>query len=383
MVTTSPVLNQPSAVHRFVALVAQVRRRRPRGRAPRARPWSRRPRGGCARPRRRGACSTNGHRVALRGAQSELCSCVARAQAALDAARWCRGGSSRSSPSACITSRPWRFWKPSISAGGAAEPPMTMVRIAERSQRLGSLIEERQDAEPDGGHAAGEGHLLARPSGRAASAGRGAGPGKTSLAPARTPRTAGPRRWRGTSGTTGRTVSSSLTASVSAMHAAIEWSTRGAVAVDDALGVPRGAGGVADHRRLPLVELRGRRTRSDSRCEQLLVVERRCRGAAPARGQRPSSKTTTFSKQRAVCERPGRAAGASGRRRGSGPPRGWRCTRSRSGGAAGSACAARRPWSGRRSRARGGGCGSTPAWPRGRPAARPDERARWRGARCA
>ena len=36
-----------------------------------------------------------------------------------------------------MTRNPWRFWKPSIKAGGAADPPMTMRRSADRSQRLG------------------------------------------------------------------------------------------------------------------------------------------------------------------------------------------------------------------------------------------------------
>ncbi len=70
-------------------------------------------------------------------------------------------------PQAWVTTSPWRFSKPSIIAGGAAEPPTIIdacgrgpsvfLRLPRRPPRRDRMrIERGQDAQPDGRHARGE-----------------------------------------------------------------------------------------------------------------------------------------------------------------------------------------------------------------------------------
>ena len=89
-----------------------------------------------------------------------------------------------------------------IIARGAAEPPMTIVRSVEQipaaRARASSIAE---DADPDRRHAGGDRDALAASqSARAATPGRGCGPGNTIFAPTISAGVrVGPRRWRGTS----------------------------------------------------------------------------------------------------------------------------------------------------------------------------------------
>ena len=94
-----------------------------------------------------------------------------------------------------------------MSAGGAAEPPITIVRIDERSQRFGSASSSGEDADPDGGHAGRDGDALARHEVEQRD-GIEVRPPKTSFAPEATAANGRPHAAAWNIGTTGRTTSS-------------------------------------------------------------------------------------------------------------------------------------------------------------------------------
>ena len=140
------------------------------------------------------------------------------------------------------------------------------------------------------------------------------------------------------------------------------------VAVDDALGVARRAGRVADHRGRVLVE-RGpvevgrprRRGAPRSRACRRGRAGRRRRMTMTCADARDALRELLEERQERAVDEDDAC-----------PPRGARCSRSRSGAGAGSACGRRAPIMRRaRSTPRGAGGGSTRASRRGRPACTP------------
>ena len=118
-------------------------------------------------------------------------------------------------PHAWVTVMPWRAWKPSIIEAGAAEPPITIERIDVRSQRFASS--SRSARMPS--------QIVGTPAARvtfsadirsSSDPGARCGPGKTIFAPDATAANGRPHAFAWNIGTTGRTASPSLTASVSA-----------------------------------------------------------------------------------------------------------------------------------------------------------------------
>jgi hypothetical protein len=123
-----------------------------------------------------------------------------------------------------VTVRPWRREKPSIMPGGAAEPPMIMLRTVDKSHLPGCWSSSARIPSQSVGTPAAMVTRSSCMSSSSDSASR-CGPGKTSLAPVSAAQNGSPHALAWNIGTTGSTQSSSPMPSVSFMHAASVCST--------------------------------------------------------------------------------------------------------------------------------------------------------------
>ena len=109
-------------------------------------------------------------------------------------------------PHACSTCSPCRFWKPSIIAGGAADPPTIICRSAFRSQRFGSLSSASRIASQTVGTPPAQVTFSSAIKLSTLTASR-CGPGKTSFAPTIAAAKGIPQALTWNIGTTGRITS--------------------------------------------------------------------------------------------------------------------------------------------------------------------------------
>ena len=185
-------------------------------------------------------------------------------------------------PQPCMTSRPWRSLKPAIIARGAAEPPTSMPRIAERSHLPGfASSSARMPSQIVGTPAAIVTRFLHEVL-EQRSRDRGAARGTRASRRSSSRGTGSPTRSRGTSARpAGSRRCSEMPRPIGfARGDAERVQHRRAVRVEDALRHPGRAARVTHRRRLVLVELRVAPRVGIDAGEQLLVRRPRRRTRA-------------------------------------------------------------------------------------------------------